>query len=202
MYTKKLILCKTDEIDDDGNSITVKYSYRQHSCNTSQQSKAGNTTTSNFRRHYRKFYLDKSIEGRNTPEASSALTHQPQTTIADFWSSGSTSIVLFKRGDGVAFNPTVFVKLLINFIISNSLALRIVESISLRQLLEYCLGDIELPSCQSMMRTMLSFYIKAFRSNQSYLTRTPSRWQSALFDRRQLVCKQWGQLSWCYSPLD
>ena len=68
---------------------------------------------------------------------------------------------MYKRGNAVAFDLVVFVKLLINFIISNSLALRIVESISFRQLLEYCLSDIEMPSCQSMMRTMLSFYTEA-----------------------------------------
>jgi hypothetical protein len=38
-------------------------------------------------------------------------------------------------------------KLLINFIILNSLALQTVESLSLHQLLKYCLSNIELPSC-------------------------------------------------------
>ena len=33
MYTEKLILCKPDEIDDDGKLITVKYSCGQRSCN-------------------------------------------------------------------------------------------------------------------------------------------------------------------------
>jgi hypothetical protein len=78
-------------------------------------------------------------------------------------------MVLYKRGNGVAFDPVVFMKLLINFIISNSLALRIVESISLRQLLEYCLDDIELPSRRTMMRTMLSFYTEAQEAVKSIL---------------------------------
>jgi hypothetical protein len=73
------------------------------------------------------------------------------------------STVLYKQGNRVAFNLIVFVKLLINFIISNLLALQIVESISLQQLLEYCLSDIELPLHQSLMYTMLSLYIKALK---------------------------------------
>jgi hypothetical protein len=52
-------------------------------------------------------------------------------------------------------------KLLINFIISNSLAIRVIESISLRQLLEYCLAEIEIPSCRTMIKIMLSFYKEA-----------------------------------------
>jgi hypothetical protein len=122
--------------------------------------KAGNSTTSNFRQHYKKFHPDKPFDSGIDSKPSSALARWLRTTIADFWSN-SGSIVLYKRGNGVAFNPAVFIKLLINFIISNSLALRTVESISLRQLLEYCLGDIELPSRRTIMQTMLSFYTEA-----------------------------------------
>jgi hypothetical protein len=77
--------------------------------------------------------------------------------------------VSYKRGNGVAFSLAVFMKLLINFIISNSLALWIVESISLCQLLEYCLGDIEIPSRRTLIRTMLSFYVEAQEAIKSIL---------------------------------
>jgi hypothetical protein len=93
---------------------------------------------------------------------------RPRTTISDFWCS-SGPVVSYRRGNGVAFDPEIFMKLLINFIISNSLALRIVESISLQQLLEYCLGDIELPFRRLMMRTMLSFYIEAYEAVKAVL---------------------------------
>jgi hypothetical protein len=105
-----------------------------------------------------------SIKGSNTPEAPSVLAHQLRTTIADFWSSSSTSTILFKRGNRVAFDSLVFTKLLINFIISNSLVLRIVKSISLRQLLEFCLSDIDLPSRWLIMHIMLSFYIETLEA--------------------------------------
>jgi hypothetical protein len=73
------------------------------------------------------------------------------------------STVSYKRGNRVAFDLIVFVRLLINFIISNLLALQIVESISLQQLLKYCLSDIELPLHRLLMHTMLSLYIKALK---------------------------------------
>jgi len=160
MYTDKLIICKPDTIGDDSNPITVKYQCGQRGCNILWTVKASNSTTSNFRRHYKKFHLDKPFDSSIDPEVPLVLARRPRTTIADFWGS-SGPIVLYKRGNAVAFDLVVFVKLLINFIISNLLALRIVESISFRQLLEYCLSDIKMPSCQSMMRTMLSFYTEA-----------------------------------------
>ena len=122
MYINKLILCKPDAMDDDGNPLTIKYSCGQRGCNASWAAKAGNSSTSNFRRHYKKFHLGTSFDGDNDSEAPSALARRPRIAITDFWGN-SGPVVSYKRGNGVAFSLAVFVKLLINFIISNSLAL-------------------------------------------------------------------------------
>jgi hypothetical protein len=154
MYTEKLILHQIEEIDNHGVLLTVKYTCGQPDCTTWWLNKAGNSTTSNFQCHYRRHHPGTSIEDSNALEPVSELVCRPQTTLADFWSSSgssSTSIVLYKQGNGVVFDPIVFIKLLINFIISNLFALYIVESILLQQLLEYCLSDIELFLCRSMM---------------------------------------------------
>jgi hypothetical protein len=134
---------------------------------------------------------------------------RPQTTITDFWSSsesGPASIVLYKQGNGVLFDPIVFMKLLINFIISNLLALQIVKSISLQQLLEYCLSDIELPSCQSMMQMMLSLYTEAFETVRAVLQRylldgswlclTGNGWSASNSDSYLGVTVHWTDAKW------
>jgi hypothetical protein len=84
MYTEKLILRQIDQINDYGILFTVRYTYGQHGCTTTWLTKAGNSTTSNFRRHYTKHHKGISIDRRNTLETASALAQQPRTSIADF----------------------------------------------------------------------------------------------------------------------
>jgi Domain of unknown function (DUF4413) len=160
------------------------------------------TTTTNYRRHYKKFHLNILIDG--DPLTNTSIVRRLRT-IVDFWSS-SRPVVSFKRGNSVAFDQEVFIKLLINFIILNSLALRIVESIPLRQLLEYCLADIQIPSYQTMMKIMLSFYKEALETVRTKLQQhiadgsriclTGDGWSASNGDSYLGVTAHWTDVRW------
>jgi hypothetical protein len=146
---------------DSNQGGSVRYSCRRRDCNAFWIVKLENTTTTNYRRHYLNKHPDIPLD--NDPVPLTKTIARRSRTITDFWSN-TGQVVSFKRGNGVVFDQDVFIRLLINFIISNSLALRIVESIQLRQLLEYCLADIQIPSRRSIMKIMLSFYKEALES--------------------------------------
>jgi hypothetical protein len=144
IYVNSLILRKPIEHDDNGKVTKVLYSCSQLGCKASWRQKAEITATSNYRRHYQKYHKKIAIDDEVPPEAESQVRARPRL-IVDFWSK-ATAEVSYKRGNAVKFDPNVFIRLLINFVISNSLALRIVESLTFQRLIEYCIAKASMSS--------------------------------------------------------
>jgi hypothetical protein len=161
--------------------------------------------TSNFYRHYKKFHpsIDPYfVEGKDEEPA----LEERQNKVTDFWTAGQQRDTSWVRKRGVPFVLDTFIRLVVQFIVANSLAIRLVTTTSFHHLIQYCSGKtIELKT-QQLVRHMIRFYQECanrerdrFRthiSDGSRITLTCDGWDATNGDGYMGVTAHWIDADW------
>jgi len=125
------------------------------------------STTSNYRRHYKKYHSDIQIDYDDEEEQDAANSKREQqsqlkqsniTIFAQLTKPEQNTLSSYIRGKNEPFNDKIFIKLVINFIISCNLPIQTCNAPSFYTLLSYCYPTAPKISPQKLLKVMVQTF--------------------------------------------
>jgi hypothetical protein len=115
------------------------------------------SNTSNLYKHYAAKH--KTLDPHSTGnEAEENAIPGRQRAVTDFWAVGQQADTSYVRKRGVPFVLDTFLRLVIHFIVSNSLAIRLVTTPSFKHLIQYTSRKDIVLNTQQIIRHMIRYY--------------------------------------------
>ena len=143
----------------DTTPLTIQLQCMQPQCKyTPKPQRLDHTITSNYQTHYKNAYPEiAALYNPNAPQALSSQSSSQTSNAATFF---TLRLSKPKESTAEAFQ-TKYQALLLDFVVSNNLALRIVDSISYCQLIQHCNLSILLISKQTLIRDLKKTFLFA-----------------------------------------
>jgi len=173
------------------------------------------STTSNYRRHYGKYHSEIQIDDDVTEEEGAvqtkaeALTKLKQSSLTIFTQLQKPEqnvISSYMRNKHEPFDHKIFIKLLINFIISCNLPINTSDAPSFRTLITYCIAEAPRITSKRLLHSMIDSFqasgdalkikLQEHIKDGSSIALTNDIWQSATGTSYLAITAHWIDNDW------
>jgi len=172
------------------------------------------STTTTYRKHFEKYHptvcleapIMQEIQASTAKKESKEQLKQSSITIFAQTRQYHAAVFTYTRAPMEPFDQKLFIKLLINFIISCNLPIRVCDAPSFRMLLSYCCDDVARVTPQKLLKALIESFdaskealkrkLQTHIEDGSRLSLTLDIWTAANGSSYQAVTVYWIASQW------